>query len=251
MAHPEAVVSHRSAALLWGIDLPDERWAEEPVWVTLPGGTGHRSGQSGGSRHCVGRLPSHHLTITSGVRVTTLARTAVDVARDLPLPESLQVLDGSLRLLCMELMPNIRRKDFGNPKLVQTAANDLNEAARLLPRMVRVRRALEHASPLRESPIESLSYGHLVLSGLPLPLCQQPIPTPTGMLFPDFYWPEQNLIGESDGRRKYTDPTAIVREKEREQVLRDLGFRIVRWLGKEIHLRPDMVMARIGRALGC
>jgi very-short-patch-repair endonuclease len=40
-----------------------------------------------------------------------------------------------------------------------------------------------------------------------------------------------------------------MREKEREQVLRDLGFRIVRWSGKEIHLSPSVVMDRIERKL--
>jgi len=44
-------------------------------------------------------------------------------------------------------------------------------------------------------------------------------------------------------------PDAIVREKEREQVLRDDGHRFVRWLGKEIMLRPQVVMNRIGAAL--
>ena len=48
---------------------------------------------------------------------------------------------------------------------------------------------------------------------------------------------------------KYQDTSEYVREKEREQVLRDLGFRVVRWLGKEILMRPDVVMARIAHAL--
>jgi len=57
------------------------------------------------------------------------------------------------------------------------------------------------------------------------------------------------LIGECDGAIKYTDPQSIVAEKEREQLLRDLGYRIVRWLAKEIMTRPDIVLARIERAL--
>jgi hypothetical protein len=32
-------------------------------------------------------------------------------------------------------------------------------------------------------------------------------------------------------------------------VLRDLGYRFVRWLAKEIMTRPDVVIARIERAL--
>jgi very-short-patch-repair endonuclease len=49
---------------------------------------------------------------------------------------------------------------------------------------------------------------------------------------------------------KYLDPEGVVREKKREQMLRDLGYRIVRWLASEIMLHPAVVLARIGRALG-
>ncbi len=48
---------------------------------------------------------------------------------------------------------------------------------------------------------------------------------------------------------KYDKADAYVREKEREQVLRDLGYRMVRWLGKEIMTRPTVVTDRISRAL--
>ena len=64
------------------------------------------------------------------------------------------------------------------------------------------------------------------------------IRTPMGIFFPDFYWEGERLIGEADGREKYEDSEASVREKEREQCLRDLDFRVVRWLGKEIYLHP-------------
>lgn len=195
-------------------------------------------------------LPAHHVAIaTSGFAVTTLARTAIDVARDLELPESLQVLDAALRRLCLEVMPGARRQHLANLRLVTAGAAGLREAVSILPKTGRVSQALDYASPLRESPIESLSYGHMVLSRLPLPICQPLFRTAHGTFFPDFYWEEQRLIGESDGRRKYNDPSAIVREKEREQILRDLGFGVVRWLGREIHQDPGRVMARIERAL--
>lgn len=53
-----------------------------------------------------------------------------------------------------------------------------------------------------------------------------------------------------DPRVKYQDPSAITRERERQQMLEDRGYRFVRWLGKEIYLQPDLVIARIARALG-
>ena len=70
-----------------------------------------------------------------------------------------------------------------------------------------------------------------------------------GTLYPDFLWPDVMLVGECDGAVKYMDGRSIVEEKQREQVLRDLGYRIVRWLAREIMTRPGLVVARIERAL--
>jgi hypothetical protein len=49
-------------------------------------------------------------------------------------------------------------------------------------------------------------------------------------------------IGECDGAVKYREASAYVHEKEREQVLRDLGFDVVRWPAKEIALTPEVVL---------
>jgi very-short-patch-repair endonuclease len=133
---------------------------------------------------------------------------------------------------------------------VAIARQPFAEAADVLRGMSGVKRALSFADPVRESPIESLSYGHMVEAGLPLPTCQYEVRTAYGVYFPDFFWEGEGVIGEADGRVKYVDSGAVMREREREQVLRDLGFRIVRWSGKEIHLSPSVVMDRIERALG-
>jgi len=159
------------------------------------------------------------------------------------------VLDAALRLLCGDLVSQPRRSDFRNERLIEAARVPVREAMQRRG-MGSAVAALAHASPTRESPIESLTFGHLVAAGLPLPTCQHPIPTPFGTFFPDFYWGEQRLIGEADGRVKYGDADAIIAEKEREQVLRDLGYQIVRWTGREITGQPQLVIDRIARALG-
>jgi hypothetical protein len=82
-----------------------------------------------------------------------------------------------------------------------------------------------------------------------MPTFQTPVRTERGTYYLDMYWPEMGLVGECDGAVKYTDPQAYVNEKKREQVLRDLGYRIVRWLAAEIMTRPDIVLDRIARAL--
>ena len=248
--HPDSAVSHWSSARFWNLPVPGVPRPGDPVWLTLPDGGSHRSRSRTGVEHVVAPLPGHHTLVTpAGFRVTTRARTAVDLCKGRPLTEALPVLDASLRGECADLIPHLRRRDLANGVLVAAAGRGLREAVAGLHGTASVERALGLASPLRESPVESLSYAHFVLAGLPLPACQAEIRTPGGVFYPDFLWEAEGLIGEADGRTKYADPDASVREKEREQHLRDLGYGIVRWLGKEIYLQPAVVMARIARAL--
>ncbi|MBI4901681.1 MAG: hypothetical protein HY829_14570, partial [Actinobacteria bacterium] len=90
VVHPEAVISHGSAALLWGLPHPGPTsWHDRPPSVTLAAGGGARSGR-GPATHHVGRLPTSQVTRDGeGYAVTTVARTAVDLADDLGLPERL------------------------------------------------------------------------------------------------------------------------------------------------------------------
>ena len=111
-------------------------------------------------------------------------------------------------------------------------------------------RAISLVEPARESPAESLSAGNFELAGLPRPVFQARIVTPRGTFFPDCLWEAERLVGECDGAVKYARAEAYVEEKEREQALRDLGYRLVRWLAKEIMTRPDVVVARVARELG-
>jgi len=75
------------------------------------------------------------------------------------------------------------------------------------------------------------------------------VPTRGGNFYPDFLWPERRVIGEVDGAIKYQDASAFVLEKQREQILRDLGYIIVRWLAHEIMVTPWVVIERVERAL--
>lgn len=250
LVKPEGAVSHRSAARYWGLPLPHEAWADEPVWLTLPQEARFRSVVNERLVQRVADLPADQVEQAPGGNlVTSLPRTAADAARGLPLPESLIILDAALRQICARLVVRAGRREYANPRLVAAGREALMEAAAELPRSGDLLRAVGVANPLRESPIESRSYGYMVEFGLPLPVCQPPIRTSFGLFFPDFYWEEARLIGESDGRVKYKDSAAVMYEREREQWLRDLKYRFVRWSGKEIHLAPAEVMARILRQL--
>lgn len=249
-AHPAAVISHQSAALAWGLLAPGFRsWPDEDVSVTLP--TTMRGSRGLGVVRHVGPLPASQVYRDEhGYVRTTPARTAVDLASGLSLPDSLVLLDSAARRIVESVVgAEVRRRDYANPTL-QRAARELLEESAATVRAIRLLPAIALADPSRESAAESLTAGHVHLAGLPLPEFNAEIRTPHGSLFPDFLWAEHRLIGEVDGKIKYADPDAYQREKVRQQVLLDMGYRIVRWLAREIMLQPRIVMDRIGRALG-
>jgi very-short-patch-repair endonuclease len=245
----DAVLSHQSAALIWGVPAPGfERWEELPVSVTFPA-TGHSS-RTRSAVHHVALLPQGQVQRdAAGYAVTTPARTAVDLAAGLGLPEALVVLDGAARVICRSLVPQARRRDYANPRLVGMATQLMSDAARTV-RASRLRPALARTDPARESAAESLSAGHFELAGLPTPRFQAELRTRAGVFYPDCLWAAEGVIGECDGALKYENSSAFVLEKAREQALRDLGYRIVRWLAKEIMLQPWLVVDRVARELG-
>ena len=69
-------------------------------------------------------------------------------------------------------MPHARRRDLANRHWWRQAPGGLREAAASLRGMGSVE--MRSASPARcgRAPIESLSFGHIILAGLPLPVCQ-------------------------------------------------------------------------------
>ena len=123
VANPGAVISHASAAVVWGLSNPGfVDWHDSPVSLTRPGRTSHR-GQSSTATWHSGELPAGAVTRDlDGYPVTSLSRTAVDVAAGLPLPESLVILDAAGRRLVDSFVGGrSRRSDYANARLVRAA----------------------------------------------------------------------------------------------------------------------------------
>ncbi|MEA4943031.1 MAG: DUF559 domain-containing protein [Propionicimonas sp.] len=249
VTQPAGVLSHTTAAVIWGLPSPDfAAWQDGPVELTAPLSASHHH-TAGVIVHRTDRLPTHQVTHDpDGYAVTTVARTAVDLARRRDLPQSLVLLDAAARQLVGSLTANPRRADYANPRLAGAARTTLVDAVGE-QRAPGLMTAIAQCDPRCETPIESLSMGHLRLAGLPIPECQPRLVTARGSFYPDFLWRAERLIGEADGAEKYRSGEIMLAEKEREQILRDLGFRFVRWLGREIIWKPAIVMARIERAL--
>lgn len=226
----EAVVSHISAAVVHGLPiwcLPLNR-----VHVTRNRRTGARTGPK--VRVHTAALDADEVVEVEGLRVTSVERTVVDLARKLPLARAVVLGDAALR--------------------------DRTTADRLAVQLERAkgsrgcpaaRRAVAQFDGRAESPGESLSRLVMREAGLPPPQLQATILDGWGEFVGrvDFLFPERGVIGEFDGLVKYrggSPETTVIKEKVREDALRALGWLVVRWTWSELD-HPTRWLAALNR----
>ncbi len=111
-----------------------------------------------------------------------------------------------------------------------------------------LRRALTHAEPKTESPMESRLRMLLVLAGPPRPEAQVPILDTAGRLAGrvDLFYREQRLGIEYDGS---THEGSLAEDNRRQNRLLDAGVRLLRFTASDIYQRPDEVVAQVRRML--
>ena len=233
--HTPALVSHRSAAALWGLPLVGAM--PSAVHLTFFGNSPGVS-RAGVTRH-VAQEPVAQAS-AAGLRLTSVARTVIDLAR----------VDGFLT--------GVAAGDAALHEGLLTPdelATELERAGRR--RGVRVARdVVGFVDGRSESPGESLSRVRMHELGFPPPELQHEIRDRGRFIGRvDFWWEEQRVIGEFDGRSKYgIDESArsatdqLWDEKIREDRLRATGATVVRWTWSDAWAGAPMA-ARLRQAL--
>jgi len=223
------VVSHRTAAHLHGLDLLTGPGAD--VTLTRVPGRGSRSARPGVHLH-VARLPSDHVCHVFGLPTTTVARTAVDLARSTPFREGLVTADSALHL------------HRTSKKELQAVLADLQRVrgCRLAAEVV------DFADGLAESALESIARAAFRDCGLPRPALQVRIGGDKFIARVDFLWERYRTIAEVDGAMKYADPDRARAQLRRDKQLREAGYEVVHFDWREITSEPDAVTASIRAA---
>lgn len=230
-AGPDAVLTDLSAARHWRLPLPP--WLmDEPRTVTVsrPPGGGRAE-----RRDTVGRrvlVPPEHVTTLIGVRITTPARTWLDCAAHLPLVQVVAMGDHLLRReLALE--------------------SDLAKLIAWAPRrrgIVTARAALPLLDPRSESPQESVVRAHLVVFGLPRPVCNLDVFHDGSWLARvDIAWPEALLAVEYDGIG-HLDEAQRRRDAWRRNALQRAGWLVITLTADDLR-HPELMCRRIAEAL--
>ena len=226
---PEAVASHISAAVVHDL----------PTWNDSLGRVHLSRDRTGGARqrryseiHSA-VLPDPDVVIVNGIRVTSLARTVVDLGCSLSMERAVAAGDAALR-----------------------RGVDPAELAELLERgrgrrgIARACRSIAFLDGRSESAGESVSRVKFHLIDLPKPDLQYDVYNADGrwMARTDFWWEDFNTVGEFDGRIKYgraLQPEQPIEdvlfdEKLREDAVRDQGKQMARWIWGDLYPPLDL-----------
>ena len=218
------VFSHHSAAALHGLPMVS-RWPESVHHLTP-------NAQGGSSRPFVRshKAPPDETTVAiEGMLVTGLRRTVADLASACDFVDGVTLVDAALRRAATPSGSEVEREAL------------LRELTALSPYRgeARARRAIAFGDHRSESAGESLSRARIAELGFEVPELQVGFAAGSQRYFVDFYWRSSHLIGEFDGRAKYSrsDMTAgrppeevVWREKRREDSIRSASqARFLRW----------------------
>lgn len=223
-----AAASHRDAAAAHGL----LREPSGPVHVTTPAGNGSCSRQ-GIRVHRYRRLTDGEVAVVDGCRVTSVARTLVDLG-DVAAPE--QVRRAFVRAEQQQLvdMPAIETSLAGAGRL--RGARVLRELLRAYdPRWSQTRSALELAMLDAAQRF-----------GLPEPEVNAWL---LRRYLVDFLWRDARVVLETDGAEFHGTPSARRDDARRDHSLRRSGFTVVRASYAEVTGQPAAVAARVLAAL--
>ncbi|HWI08699.1 MAG TPA: DUF559 domain-containing protein [Solirubrobacteraceae bacterium] len=222
-----AVLSHRSAGAWWELIAYGERHPE----VTVPG-DGGRAIDGIRVRRTRG-LDPRDVWRREHIRVTSPARTALDIAHDVP-PDALRRL---LRQAQAE-----GRLTVNQLRDVLSRANG-HHGARALRAVI-----ADGPTPTR-SVAEDVMLDLLDEAALPRPELNPRLALGATTVMPDLLWREQMLVVEVDGARFHSSAQARREDARRQALLEARGHRVIRVTYDQLVHDPEQTIARIRLAL--
>jgi hypothetical protein len=203
-----AVLSHRSAAILWGIWVRERRLPE--ITVAHATGDGHRGRRKGIKIHRSRWLPDDHRTIRYAIPVTTPSRTLLDLAG----------VHSAARLRrAFEAADRLELLDLDSSSRLCNAATGRKGVGRL--------RALvaEHRElPWARSELERRFLRLIDSAGIPRPAVNVEV---EGFEV-DMFWPDARVVVELDSYSFHRGRAAFERDRRRDAALQVAGHHVLR-----------------------
>jgi hypothetical protein len=204
---PGAVLSHRSAAAHWELLAT----SQERIDVTAPRS---RRGVPGIRLHTSRSLDARDTTSHEGIPITTIHRTLLDLAAT-------------------------ARKDQLENALAQATHLQLYDQRAIDDVIVRsnghrgtsvLKEATKHEPQITKSMWEIRMLALVRGANLPEPRCNEALHAPDhGECKPDFYWPADGLIVETDGWEAHRTLAAFRSDRAKDAALTAAGYKVLRF----------------------
>jgi very-short-patch-repair endonuclease len=228
---PESVLSHTTAARIHGLPLPWRLQGTGAVHVTTPRAVPRPRRRDIVTHHAF--LPETDVCVVEGLRVTTLARTYVDMAALVPFDHLVALGDVVLR-----------RSSVSPVELLGVARTRSNYPGRRHAVL-----AVGWLDPAAESPRESHLRVLLRRARLPRPEVNRVITDEHGgfLARADLVFRRQRVIVEYDGE-VHASMSQRAKDAARRALLREHGWTVVEIVGEDMRY-PHRVVARVRSAL--
>lgn len=207
---PDAAISHYSAAFLWGMLEPFQRFPD----ITAPKPKQHETINT----H---RGVDVQTTLLWGIPITTPKQTLIHLSATAPFKTLRRAVNEALNRKLITPTDLITSRHRGARKL---------------------RKVLATAAPTR-SENENAVLQLLHDAGIPKPEVNPPIRGTS--LIPDFLWPDRGLILEADSRTFHDNLLVRADDRTKQAVFEDLGYTVIRTSWAEITSRPDRMISRV------
>lgn len=209
-AGANAVLSHRSAAMLWGL-LRDSRAVMD---VTTP--DRGRVSKRGVRVHRVRSLQPDDVAVVDSIPVTSVARTLFDIARTETPRQLRYALDQADRLRLLDVRALQRFEGLPGWRALASALDEMTEPANTNPGIERLF-------------LEVIDDGG--------------IPRPETNVFVEGYnvdavWRAQKLVVELDSRAHHMTTRAFEDDRDRDEVLQLAEYRVIRVTWRRLTRNP-------------
>ena len=228
---PEAAVSHRAAAVLWRLDGPESA----PVEITIP--HGRETHREGVVCYRSRTLDPSDVTLRTGIPVTIVERTLVDVGR--------HWTDDAVEVA----MESALRRGLTTTTALEAY---LARSSARIPGY----RVMKRVSSRRSSGKASGSAAEVRLeralraAGVPSPHRQFRLEVGRGdVVVIDKAWPELRVGLEVDGYDYHGGRLAHSADLERQNAIVRVGWLLLRYSGSQVRRNPDRIAQEVAAVL--
>ncbi len=229
-SEPEALLSHRTAAALWGI----RGYAGGAVHVTVP----RKSTSSKRIRRHLSHVPPDERTVEEGIPVTSVHRTIFDLAATVSVDDVVSMIKEAEylnlwdRLSLWHLLERYPgRRGSRNLRLS-------------------LERITEEPTGRKVSKLEERFAPFLRRHRLPLPRFNDWIILGSKRYRVDCHWPGTGQIVELDGWEGHSTRSAFQDDRARDRALRVAGYSVIHLTWAQLDSEPDSIASDLRVFLG-